>query len=72
MRATYLQEFVMDIVGSEDAFDEIIFQARKKRIKASQEPEDVMKNIRSYTKDAINQVKSVKNLIKKTLTGGSE
>ena len=67
-----LQEFVMDIVGSDDAFDEIIFQARDKRIQASQEPKDVMKTIKSYTKDAINQVRSVKNLIKKTLTGDSE
>ena len=31
-----------------------------------------MKSIKSYTKDAINQVRSVKNLIKKTLTGDSE
>jgi hypothetical protein len=31
-----------------------------------------MKSIKSYTKDAINQVRSVKNLIKKTLTGYSE
>ncbi len=67
-----LQEFVMDIVGSDDAFDEIIFQARDKRIKASREPEDVMKSIKSYTKEAINQVRSVQNLIKRTLTGDSE
>ena len=67
-----LQEFVMDLVGSDDSFDEIIFQARDKRINAKHEPQDVMKSIKSYTKDAINQVRSVKNLIKKTLTGYSE
>ena len=48
-----LQEFMMEIIGSNDAFDEIIFQARNKRIQASQEPVDVMKSIRSYTKEAI-------------------
>ena len=63
---------MMEIIGSNDAFDEIIFQARNKRIQASREPVDVMKSIRSYTKEAINQVRSVQNLIKKTLTGDSE
>ena len=67
-----LQEFVMDIVGSDDAFDEIIFQARGKRIQASEEPKDVVQSIKSFTKDAINQLRSVMNLIKKTLTGDSE
>ena len=67
-----LLEFVMDIVGSDYAFDEIIFLARNKRIKAQKEPEDAMESIKSYTKDAINQVRSVKDLIKKTLTGDPE
>ena len=67
-----LQEFMMEIIGSQDAFDEIIFMARNKRINASREPVDVMKGIRSYAKDAINQVRSVKTLIKNTLTGDSE
>ena len=49
-----LQEFMMEIIGSQDAFDEIIFMARNKRINASREPVDVMKSIRSYAKDAIN------------------
>jgi hypothetical protein len=33
-----LEEFVMELVGSDDAFDDIIFKARNKRVEASQQP----------------------------------
>ena len=33
-----LEEFVMRLVGSDDAFDDIIFKARNKRVEASQQP----------------------------------
>jgi hypothetical protein len=33
-----MEEFVMELVGTDDAFDDIIFKARNKRIEASQQP----------------------------------
>jgi hypothetical protein len=54
-----LQEFIMEIIGSYDALDEIIFQARNNRIQSSREPLDVIKSIRSYSKEDVNQVRSV-------------
>ena len=33
-----MEEFVMELLGSDDAFDDIIFKARNKRIEASQQP----------------------------------
>ena len=64
---------MMDIIGSSDAFDEIIIQARNKRIKASRKPLDIMKeSMTSYLKEAISQSRSVQNLIKTTLIGRSE
>jgi hypothetical protein len=33
-----LEEFVMELLGSDDAFDDIVFKARNKRIEASQQP----------------------------------
>ena len=56
-----LEEFVMELVGSDDAFDDIIFKARNKRVEASQQPLQLPQTLNQVTHKEIKKIVSAAN-----------